>query len=112
MRDLYDVNGTRLNVPQTYTDYIVGPDMIRRPVKLTQLGLLQNVQSFLIYNGHYYSADHNGNIAEQDGNFTVLRTAVISIGHANALQLGSNGVAYASGWDDNKVYIVDLATLR
>lgn len=111
MRDLFDVNGTRLNVPQTYTDYIVGPDMIRRPVKLTELGQLSRVQSFLIYNGHYFSIDDKGSITEQDANFSVVRTAAISVGHGNAFQLGSNGVGYASGWDDNKIYIVDLSTL-
>lgn len=111
MRDLFDVNGNRLNVPSTYTDYVVGPDMVRRPVKVTELGQLTYMQSFLIYNGHYYSIQQDGKIAEQDASFNVVRTANINIGHGNAFQLGANGVGYSSGWDDNKIYVVDLATL-
>lgn len=76
--------------------------------KLT--GTLTYSQSFCMFDGKYYSTNGT-NISEQDISFTELRNAVVNVGHGNALQLGHNGKAYASGWNDNKVYIVDLETL-
>lgn len=93
-----------------YSNYAVGTDFIKTPIKLTELGTIGYIQSFCKYNDKYYSTN-GGNIAEQDAGFTVLRDTQISLGHGNALQLGSNGIAYASGWDDQKIYAVDLATL-
>lgn len=77
---------------------------------VTQIGTLKYHQAFCMYEGKYYSTD-GSNIAEQDASFNVLRDVAINVGHGNSLQLGNNGVAYASGWDDDTVYIVDLATL-
>ena len=43
-------------------------------------------------------------------NFNVLSTTTgLSFGHGNSMQLGSNGVAYISGWDDAKVYALNLS---
>ena len=71
---------------------------------------LLHLQSFCAYGGKYYSTN-GSRIAEQGADFTQLRDVALSLGHGNALQLGHNGKAYASGWDDQKVYVVDLATL-
>lgn len=90
--------------------YYWGADMIKRKCRTTQLGTLTYLQAFCKYNGKYYSTD-GSNIAEQDESFAVLRNVAISVGHGNSLQLVSNGKAWASGWDDQKMYRVDLATL-
>lgn len=73
---------------------------------------IANLQAFTIWNGKVYSVAP-GTITEQDLNtMDVLRTASIEIGHGNNLQLASSGRrAYASGWDDNKLYSVSLDTL-
>lgn len=108
---IYDVLGNAVNadLPIT-TDWYIGSDLIRKALMLTELGSLKYQQAFCIYNGKYYSTD-GSHIAEQDSSFSVLRDVSINVGHGNSLQLGSNGKAYVSGWDDNKVYVVDLATL-
>ena len=108
---IYDMSGNAINadLPLT-TDWYVGSDLIRKPIVLTELGSLKYLQSFCIYNGKYYSTD-GSHIAEQDSTFAVLRDVSINVGHGNSFQLGSNGKAYVSGWDDNKVYVVDLSTL-
>ena len=102
--------GKVLGVRETSTSGVVGPDMVRRGLALTLLGQLTYEQSFCVYDGKYYSTD-GSHIAEQDSAFTSLRTASINLGHGNSLQLGANGKAWASGWDDQKMYKVDLATL-
>lgn len=73
---------------------------------------ITNIQAFTIWNGKVYSVAQ-GTITEQDLNtMDVLRTASIEIGHGNNLQLATSGrKAYASGWDDNKLYSVSLDTL-
>lgn len=91
-------------------DYYESDTLAKTDVTLTELGSLKYSQSYCIYNGRYYSTD-GSNIAEQNAGFTVLRDVAINLGHGNGLQLGSNGKAYASGWDDQTVYVVDLATL-
>ena len=90
--------------------YSWGVDLIKRNVKTSELGLLTYLQSFCKYNEKYYSTNGT-NIAEQDSTFAVLRDVACSVGHGNSLQLVSNGKAWASGWDDQKMYRVDLATL-
>lgn len=92
------------------SDYVIGPDFRKRNVTLTMLGKLKYLQAFCIYNGHYYSTD-GSHIAEQDEGFGLIRDVAISVGHGNAFQLGTNGKAYISGWDDHKIYVVDLPTL-
>ena len=43
---------------------------------------------------------------------TLEQTVEMSLGHGNAFHLGSGNIAYASGWDDQKVYSVNLDTLE
>ena len=90
--------------------YVIGPDLLRRPLQTERLGALTHLQAFCKYQGKYYSTN-GSSITEQDADFKVLRTAAVNVGHGNSLQLGRNGKAYASGWDDNKIYVVDLVTL-
>lgn len=91
-------------------NYLIDNMLYHRNVKVEKIGVLSYLQAFCIYDGKYYSANGT-NIAEQDASFNVLRDVALNTGHCNSLQLGNNGKAYASGWDDNKVYIVDLTTL-
>lgn len=90
--------------------YVRGPDMLKNPVRVSQVGTLSYLQAFCINNGKYYSTD-GSNIAEQDSSFAVLRDVPIDLAHGNSLQLVSGGKAWASGWNDNKMYRVDLSTL-
>lgn len=91
-------------------NYVVGSNLLKRPVSVARLGALTYQQAFCKYDGKYYSID-GSNIAEQDASFNVLRNVALSTGHGNALQLGTNGIAYASGWDDNEIYVVNLDDL-
>lgn len=93
-----------------YNNYAIGSDLVRKPLRVTNIGALRYYQSFCIYDGKFYSTNGT-NIAEQDASLTVLRDVAASVGHGNSMQLGNNGVAYISGWDDDKVYIVNLGTL-
>lgn len=90
-------------------DYVILPSLTRLPVIIKRLGTLNGTQSFCKYNGHYYSTD-GSNLYEQDETFTLVSTTPMTLGHGNSMQLGQNGVAYVSGWDDGKIYIVNLAT--
>lgn len=92
-------------------EYVVGTDFIKRKVKTSRLGSLKYLQAFCKYNGKYYSIDGN-NIAVQDSNFDVEQDVPLNTGHGNSLQLVSGGKAWASGWNDNKAYRVDLSTLQ
>lgn len=91
-------------------NYTLNNMLQRKDIKYELLGQLSYAQSFCIYDGKYYSINGT-NIAEQDATFTALRNVALTTGHGNSLQLGHNGKAYASGWNDNTIYIVDLATL-
>ena len=94
-----------------YSDsYVWSTDMIRRKVDVNRVGALQYLQAFCIYDGKYYSTN-GSNIAEQDSSFAVLRDTTINLGHGNNLQLVGNGKAWSSGWNDQKMYRVDLSTL-
>lgn len=92
-------------------DYVVGPDMVKRHVTATPTGhQISGYQSFCKYNGNYYSyAD--GILYKQDSNLNLLSTVEMDLGHGNSMQLDTNGHAYVSGWDDNKVYVVNLETM-
>lgn len=72
---------------------------------------LSGVQSFCKYEGKYYSTD-GSTLWVQDEEFAVESETAIDLGHGNALQLGTSHFAYASGWDDNKVHVLDLDTLE
>lgn len=91
-------------------NYVVGADLIKRGIAAKQVGWLTYKQAFCIYDGKYYSID-GSNIAEQDQNFNLLRSNALNTGHGNSLQVGTGGKAYASGWDDNNIYVVDLSSL-
>ena len=93
-------------------DYVLGADLQKKYVKVKPLGgKITNLQAFVIYNGNYISVKQ-GTITRQDSAFTVLETKSIEIGHANTLQRGSGNLAYASGWDDQNIYIINLDTLE
>lgn len=92
-----------------FTSYVVGVDFQKMPLKTEYIGGLTNRQAFLIYDGKYYSVN-NGNYAIQDETFTNVYTSELSFGHGNAFQLGSGNIGYISGWNDNKVYKVNLDT--
>ena len=85
--------------------YYWGVDMIKRKCRTTNIGTLKYQQAFCKYDGKYYSTD-GSSIAEQDESFTVLRDVSCNVGHGNSLQLVSNGKAWASGWNDQKMYRV------
>ena len=93
-------------------DYVLGTDLQKTYVKVKSLGgKIANLQAFVIYNGNYISVKQ-GTITRQDGAFTVLETKSIEIGHANTLQRGSGNLAYASGWNDQNIYVINLDTLE
>ena len=98
------------NPSENSTNYAVGSDLHKQPIIAVEVGELTYLQAFCVYDGKYYSINGT-NIAEQGADFGVLRNVTLNTGHGNSLQIGSNGVAYASGWDDNKVYAVNLSTL-
>ena len=111
MAGIYDIDGNVLYQEKPIGEnYSIGPDFIRRPIELKPLGSVKYKQSFCMYNGKYYCTD-GSHIAEYSSSFALLRDAAVNVGHGNAMQLGSNGIAYVSGWDDQKIYAVDLATL-
>lgn len=91
-------------------DYVLGADLLRKRITLEKLGVLTYGQSFLYYDNKYYSTD-GSHIGVQDNEFDAVDSATLSLGHGNGFCLGSNGVGYVSGWDNNKVYAVDLSTL-
>ena len=93
---------------------VVGLDLIKRHVQAERIGTqtLKYDQSFLIYNSKYYSTN-GSNIAIQDSDFNVEQDVELYVGHGNSFQLGYKypNRGYVSGWDDNKVYIVNLDNL-
>ena len=96
--------------PAGNSGYVINGANIKQGVSSVRLGELKYLQAFCVYNGKYYSID-GSNIAEQDSDFNVLRDVALNTGHGNSLQLGHNGKAYASGWNDSTIYVIDLATL-
>lgn len=112
-------DSANLNPPEAYSsfymsasvsdsaDYVIDSAFSKRKVDTIYEGTLTYGQSFCKYNNKYYSTN-GSNIGVQDASLTALLTTAISVGHGNAFQLGDNGKAYISGWDDNNVYIVDL----
>lgn len=101
---------SHIRISGLVTGRVTTTDFMKRLVSTSLLGALTKYQAFCVYNGKYYST--NGTeLAVQDSSLNTEQTVSLSLGHGNSLQLGSNGVAYASGWDDNKVYAVNLSTL-
>ena len=95
--------------------YSVGADLVKRGLLAERQGsgTLKYGQSFLIYNNKYYSTDGE-HVAVQDSSFTVEQDIAISVGHGNSFQLGYKypNLGYISGWNDNKVYCVNLDTIE
>ena len=104
------ITDLELNIVTPSLDYVLGSDMIKRQLKVTELGTLSLYQSFCKYNGNYYSTNGDA-IAVQNSSFSETNRATLDVGHGNSFQLGSNGMAYISGWDDQTVYVIDLANL-
>ena len=96
--------------PKAFTNYLIGADFAKKEITLSKIGDLKYGQAFCKYANYYYSID-GSNIAKQDSDFALSQDVSLSTGHGNSLQLGSNGIAYASGWNNNNVYAIDLATL-
>lgn len=93
-------------------DYMVDATFLKTNLVGTKyVGQIKGSQGFCKYDGYYYSSSGNGTLYKQDSSLTQVATASLALGHCNCLQLGHNGKAYASGWDDQKVYEVDLATM-
>lgn len=89
------------------SSYVVGADLMKRTVNTMLVDWLTLPQSFCRYNGDWYSTDGT-TIRRQDSVGVAQEYATINAGHGNSLQLGSGGHAYISGWDDNKVYEINL----
>lgn len=103
-------SGVRKIFPKApVTNCLYGAGFEPNQITLSHLGILSGVQSFCKYDNKYYSADGT-NLYVQNANLVLESTTALNLGHANALQLGHNGKAFASGWNDQKVYEVDLAT--
>lgn len=106
----YNLDYARGLINGTGENYALNSDLTKKSIRLQGLGKLTYVQAFCKYNNYFYSIN-GSRIAKQDATLTAITNQELSTGHGNSLQLGSNGKAYASGWDDNKVYVVDLETL-
>ena len=102
----YDIDGGIISMPSDYVEYANGT--IEAVTVSSPLGTLAKVQSFLVHNGKYYSTD-GSSIAVQGSDFTVENTTSLSVGHGNGFQLGADGKGYISGWDDQKVYVINLS---
>ena len=101
----------RQPTPDPTENFMICPWFGKRPVYVPLQGYtIKYGQAFLMYDGKIYSTD-GSHVAEQNSSYEVLRDVVLSLGHGNSFQLGSNGKGYVSGWNDNKLYIVDLADL-
>ena len=95
---------------ETSPNYIIDRTYTKHKIIVKQEGTLTLLQAFCKYNDNYYSTD-GSNIAVQDSTFTLTNQVSLNVGHGNSMQLGNSNIAYISGWDDNKIYGVDLLTL-
>lgn len=103
----YDKDGDAVMFPANYVKYANGTI---EEVTTTQIGSITQVQAFLVYGGKYYSTD-GSKITVQASDFTVESTTTIATGHGNGFQLGADNKGYISGWDDQKVYVINLDTV-
>ena len=108
--DILDEMNEYMTSSESSNCYSIGADLVRRNIKWAFQTYLSRKQAFCIYQNKFYSVEE-GHITEQDMNGAVLHDETIAIGHANSIQLGHNGKAYVSGWNDSKLYKVDLSTL-
>lgn len=106
-----DISAIYDSIPDIDSNYAVDSAFCKKAKKLSAIGDVSLYQSFCIYNGKIYSTNGSA-IAVQ--NLTTLaeeNRVTLACGHGNAFQLGSANLAYISGWDDQKIYVVDLDTL-
>ena len=104
---------SRISVPveESTNNYAVDSAFVKHIKALTLLGDISLHQSFCIYNNKIYSTN-GSKIAVQDLTTLAEESRIdLSCGHGNSFQLGSSNLAYVSGWDDQKIYVVDLDTL-
>ena len=95
-------------------DFVIDSSLTKKPVTVAYLGNLVNTQSFCYYDGKYYCPNRlNNTLDVLDENFTVLQTVSLNLDHANAIHTGAAypNYGYVSGWDTQKVYVVDLDNL-
>lgn len=104
------VNSTFAKKHGNGNNYALTTNFCKIPVAIEYLGSLNYLQAFCKYNNCYYSIEGT-HITKQDSNFNIQQIAVLDTGHGNSFQLGYSHYAYAFGWDDNTVYVVDLDTL-
>lgn len=92
-------------------NYVIEANMQKTPIAVEKLPYrISGYQAFCTYNNKYYST--NGKtIFVQNEDFDEITTASLSVGHGNTMQMGNANMCYISGWDDNKVYQVNLDTL-
>lgn len=109
---VYDINGNEAVLRYAWQgNYVIDSDMIKKKVFAEKIGEIAYSQSFCKYGNYFYAIDEQNRIAKYDSDFNLITTAAITTGHGNSLQLGNGSIAYISGWDDNKIYTVDLDTL-
>ena len=114
--DIYTINDNVKDLTDkvliTSDDYSVDCRLKKSPVIMTLVGQLTYAQSFCVYDGKFYSTD-GSNIGVQSADLTAESSTAISVGHGNAMHTGilHPEYAYISGWDDQKIYIVDLTTI-
>lgn len=92
-----------------YEDVIISADFTRHPIKLDMQISISGAQAFCMYGGKFYSTN-GSNLYEQSSTGSVISTTALNLGHGNSLQIGHDRFAYASGWNDNKIYVVDLSS--
>lgn len=88
-------------------DYFIDSKFNIEKVNFSYLGNLSFLQSFSFYNSNYYSSDGK-NLGIQNESLVSIGSIKIETGHSNSMQISPDGKAYISGWDDNRIYIVDL----
>lgn len=109
---IYDIHGNEaISKYEWKGNYVIASDMIKRKVYVKKLGEIIYSQAFCKYGDYFYAIDEQNRIAKYDEDFNLITTQSITTGHGNALQLGNGSIAYSSGWDDNKIYPIDLNTL-
>ena len=109
---IYDIDGNEAIYKYVWQgNYVVASDMMKRKVYSQKLGEIIYSQAFCKYGDYFYAIDEQGRIAKYDEDFSLITTKSITTGHGNAFQLGNGNIAYSSGWDDNKIYAINLDTL-
>ena len=108
-----DLINSKLDLINNKANYSVSESLRTRGVSLERMGMLTYLQAFCKYNNSYYSTNGT-NISVQDSTFTEINNVSINVGHGNSMQIGAlhTNYAYISGWNDQKVYAVNLDTLE